>query len=796
MILGINTSHDSCFCLIDDEGKPLYILEEERFNRVKHTGFGTLLAIDALIKEGLLNTANVTDLVYSFEMEPDLTSKLMNRCYENVVNDFGVEAFQEAEKYFHQPEQSFSPTQGLGLSVDFELARAKLRRLFPNAQDVSYMHHLCHAASAFYPSPFNSAAVIVLDGSGRLETTTIWHASEKGIALLREIELPHSIGILYWLFSQYLRLEEGQTMGLAAYGEPRYKRLIYKKILSVDEEGNFRFKAPIVCWFDMDSEYALGVIEQAIGVRSRKSRQEPLTQFHADIAASIQQVTEEMLLKLAAQTRRLTGEKNLCLAGGVIQNCVANGRLVSERIFSETWIQPMANDAGTALGAALYHYYKTSPSNTPYRWRMTTAQAGLDYASERIEACLQRLKIPYKKIASPAKEAARAIAEGKTVGWFQSRAEVGPRALGGRSILADARNRFNPFTVNEIKQRQPWRPFAPSILEERESDYVESAPPSPFMILSFPIRDDARPTVPAICHIDGSARVQTVSRAQGGPYYDLLLSFYESTGIPVVLNTSFNLRSEPIVQHPLEAIRDFLISGIDHLFLNDFSIEFKPLLDAPIKEALSASGFVSLYENCLRDFEQVLFIRYEGLTARQQQRKAHLQTILGWLDISYDEIDASGLQAAIGAAPEKISVISIAPLEDRRSILQLPRPVLGKLSVSILDGKMFMALASAEEFLQAIDTNCKQLSSLIARRRVIVLARGPDLDDIKHVLKHLEIRISDVDPNAAEIRADLLKGKQNSVFLIVSFAVMDEFKSDLRLAGYHSGNGYLVWETD
>ncbi len=791
MILGINTSHDSAFCLLDDEGRPLYVLEEERFNRIKHTGFSTFIALETLIRDGLLNPAKVSDLVYSFEMEDDLSAKLMNRCYENVVSAFGESVFEEASRYFHQPEHSFSPTRGLGLQINYDEALLRLRALFPNAREASYMHHLCHAASAFYPSPFASAAVVILDGAGRLETTTVWRANDAGLALLHEIDLPHSMGILYWLFSQYLSLEEGQTMGLAAYGQPVYEKLLYDRVIAIDREGRLAFKAPIVSWFDMDNEYAVRIIENLFGVKARRSH-EPLTQFHADVAASIQRVTEEALLAIASHARHLTGEANLCLAGGVIQNCVANGHLVCAGVFDRVWIQPMANDGGTALGAALHHHYAKRPDRRQSRWRMTTAKLGLGYDGPYVESYLERMNVPYRKSKAPAQEAARSIVDGKVVGWVQGSAEVGPRALGGRSILADARSKFNQFTVNDIKLRQPWRPFAPAILQQHMKDYFESAHASPYMILSFPLVSEARAKVPAICHVDGTARVQTVSDDDGA-YYDLLVRLYEMTGIPIMLNTSFNLKAEPIVQHPLEAIRDFLISGMDLLVMGDLVIAQKPTLQPLLLEALNASRFVSLYDDYLRDARDLIFIKHDRLSPSKSRRRSHLQAILTWLSIPFREIRPHELADDAAASDSEVTLLSVAPLLDAEVLRTLPQSLLEKVWLSVMDNRMFPAQTTASDLLEIINANRRELHRLTQERPVAVWADGDDLDEIVQGLRSLGIEASEVlSTNGPRLE----KIKQGDVFLVTSFSIMDEFKSELREMGYHSGRGYLVWDTE
>lgn len=807
MIIGINPSHDTCFCLLNEAGQPEYILEEERFNRIKHSGFGTIISLETLLRDGRLNTQAVTDLVYSFEMDEQVEAELMKKCCDNVKRDFGPKVFREVSQYFKEPEHYFSPTQGIGLTTSFEQVKANLRSMFPRAHETSYMHHLCHAASAFYPSPFKSAAVLILDGSGRLETTTIWHATEKQLERLQQIELPHSIGILYWLFSHYVGLEEGQMMGLAAYGEPVFKERIYERLIDIDDDGNFSFKAPLIFWFDMDNEYAMRIIEDLFGVPARRSRHdEPLRQFHANVAASIQSITEEVLLKLAVLARQLTGESSLCLAGGVIQNCVANGRLVNERIFDEIWIQPMAHDAGSALGAALHHYYNVAPERRISRWRMTTAQLGLGYSPQETPTYLDRVGIRYRESNDQGQEAARWLASGYVVGWFQGRAEVGPRALGGRSILADPRQKFNIFALNEIKQRHTWRPFAPSILCEHSNEYVDGALPSPFMILSFPIHVAKRTRMPAVCHVDGSTRPQTVSPAAAQSYSALLAHFHELTGSPLVLNTSFNLRNEPIVQHPLDAIRDFILSGIDRLVLDKWVVEDKPTISPLLAKALAACPFSSLYEHYLRGSRTVLIIEHDEFTQEQRRHKIYLEAILDWLKIARQNMKANLLDLFVPTSEYDIDLISVAPYLDEQVLKGLPPYSLTKINVSIIDHKMFMARTSASEFLSLLSDVRGRLHRLINQRKVMLWAEQSEASEILHNLTHLGIPLTGLISDNIEaggissleverFSSSCLNGKSETMFLVVSFSIFDQFRAQIRHLGYKADSDWVVWDT-
>lgn len=802
MILGINTSHDAAFCLLDARGNPVFLLEEERFNRIKHTGFNTFISLETAIDSGIFNPETVTDLVYSFEMDEGETNALMNKCYENVINSYGADVFLQASQFFHQPEHYFSLIKGTGLTKNFDEVTKQLLNLFPNARESSYKHHLCHAASAFYPSPFNSAALLIIDGSGRLETTTIWYGGINGLELLHQIELPHSLGVFYWLFSQYLGLEEGQTMGLAAYGTPIYRNLIYEQILETGENGKFAFKAPIVSWFDMDSEYALRIIENLFKRAARDSRQENLKQFHADVAASLQAVTEEIFIEIARYAKKQTGENNLCLAGGVVQNCVANGRLVSEGIFKNVWIQPVANDAGTALGAALHHFHTQPHNRKKNKWKMTSAQLGLAADKQSVKNLLRRLKINFKESKTVAEDAARRLAEGKIIGWFQAKAEVGPRALGGRSILADARTKYNSFAVNEIKQRQPWRPFAPSVSAEKASGFFEMPCASPYMILSFPIKNHLREKFPAISHTNGSARVQTVSSDVNGIYYDLLKAFEKITGNPVILNTSFNLKGEPIAQHPLEAIRDFLLTDIDALFLNDYLIEEKPTLPPDLKDALDSCKFISLYDVFFRNVKIIYFISHKSFSARQQRVLERLKILLKWLGIKCAGIPPDEFNSTIETTKENFHLISIFHFLDSQLLRRLEEGLYERLTVFVIDSQMFPTRITPNDFLRVTESNCRKLYSLVANKNVFVWSDEINESNILNMLDILNIPTAGTITSANNTKSstktfppEYLKNSADA-FLIISSSIMDKHKSELRKLGYYSEKNYLVWESD
>jgi carbamoyltransferase len=436
-------------------------------------------------------------------------------------------------------------------------------------------HHLSHAASAFLVSPFEEAAIITADGVGEWETTTYGVGRGTDIELSRYIGFPHSLGLLYSAFTYYLGFKvnsaEYKVMGLAPYGEPRFYDLITRELVSIEDDGSFRLNMRYFTY-----EYGL----KMVGIRFAKLFGEParepeakLTQFHKDAAASLQKVTNTIMVRMARHVQKETGMKNLCLAGGVALNCVSNSEILENTAFGDLFIQPAAGDAGGSVGAA-YLVYSTILGR-PRSYVMKNVFLGPEFSDDQIEALLQSKNVRHSKCSRPEmlRETARLIAEQKVVGWFQGRMEFGPRALGSRSILADARNAKNQTIVNlKIKFRESFRPFAPTVLEERAKDYFDFDRPSPFMLFVAGVRIDRR-TIPAVTHVDGSARLQTISRDQNPLFYDLLAEFDRQTGCPVMINTSFNVRGEPIVCTPEDAWRCFMRTEMDVLVMGSFIIE-------------------------------------------------------------------------------------------------------------------------------------------------------------------------------------------------------------------------------
>jgi len=568
-ILGISgLVHDAAVCLIQD-GEIIAAVEEERFQRVKHAGClgGKGLpwkSIQYCLDEAGISIDQIDNVGYYFQPMQELISNLAFRVKKSwnspsALAHYGINTVHLYKEH-KRAEWLFNSRRKSPVQFHF------------------LPHHVTHGASAFLVSPFDDAAILVLDAIGEKSSTTLSVGEGSNIRVLQHIDFPHSWGWFYAMMTQYLGFmpynDEYKVMGLASYGQPSFEGQI-REIIQIQEDGtyllNLDFFNSALRGPDPFNELFYSVFGPA------RVRETELDQRHKDIAASLQKVLEDSVIALAQKLVRITGKRNLCLAGGVALNSVANGKLLASGLFDDIYIQPAAHDAGCALGAAFY-VYNTILGN-PRRFVMRSALWGPQYDDDQILKALNEAKLQYRRSDDISRDVARLIANGKIVGWFQGRLEWGPRALGSRSILADPTREDMKDIVNRwVKHREDFRPFAPAILEERVNEYFEYLEDDPFMIFVVPVKKDKRKEIPAVTHVDGTARPQTVAKETNPLYWQVIKEFESITGVPVILNTSFNVRGEPIVNTPVEAIRCFYGTGIDVLAIGDYIIEKPPIL--------------------------------------------------------------------------------------------------------------------------------------------------------------------------------------------------------------------------
>ena len=587
-ILGISAFyHDAAAALIRD-GEIIAAAQEERFSRKKHDPRFPVHAINYCLEEAFIDAADLDAVVFY-----DNPIATFDRIVENALAA-GVRGREQFIK-------AAGSLLGDKVWVNEQVLRA-IGSLGREGRVLFAEHHMAHAASAFYPSPFERAAILTIDGVGEWATTSLGAGQGKTIRFFSEIDYPHSLGLLYSAFTYFCGFKvnsgEYKLMGLAPYGEPKYYDTICQHLIDVRLDGSYRLNMAYFGYMDgmvMTSERFASLF----GGPARQP-ESPITHREMDLAASIQKVTEEIVLRTARHLREITGEKNLVLAGGVALNCVANGKLVAAGIFDKVWIQPAAGDAGGSLGAALLanHMYFDEPRSIDPTGRdaQKGSYLGPRYSGEEVTAFLKRKSFPHQRIADRTERlhaVARAMADGKIVGWFSGRMEFGPRSLGARSILGDPRNKETQAVMNlKIKYRESFRPFAPSVLRERCAEYFELECDSPYMLLIAPVQqarclpmdmqrfnggdDDMmsvinqpRSDVPAVTHVDYSARVQTVDAHTHPEYHALIKAFEELTGCGMLVNTSFNVRGEPIVCTPQDAYRCFMRTEMDLLVLED-----------------------------------------------------------------------------------------------------------------------------------------------------------------------------------------------------------------------------------
>jgi len=589
-ILGISAYyHDSAAALIRD-GRIIAAAQEERFSRKKHDFRFPVNAIKYCLEAGQVGKDELDSV--AFYDKPITKFHRILETYFSVAPK-GLQSFMMALPLWLR-QKLWVP---LEIERDLEELGYKIKEqiYFPE-------HHESHAASAFFPSPYESSAIVTLDGVGEWATTTIGQGSGNGLKMLKEIHFPHSLGLLYSAFTYFtgFRVNSGEykLMGLAPYGEAKYVNLIKDKLIDIKEDGSFRLNMEYFGYLDgltmTNDKFA-----ELFGCMPRKPETE-ITKREMDIARSIQVVTEEVVLRIARYAHKLTGEKNLCLSGGVALNCVANGRVVRESPFENVWIQPAAGDAGGALGAALcvWHIFHGKPRAADGQHdQMAGSYLGPVFGEDEIGSYLEENGYAAEKIDDTeqwAAKIAKIIDEGNVVGLLQGRMEFGPRALGGRSIIGDARSKKMQSIMNlKIKYRESFRPFAPSCLEERVGEFFEIDRPSPYMLLVAQVKGDrcnkidsggvgikewinqARSDVPAITHVDFSARIQTVSRETNPRFYDIIKAFEELTGYGIVINTSFNVRGEPIVCTPADAYKCFMRTEMDYLVLGPWVLSKK-----------------------------------------------------------------------------------------------------------------------------------------------------------------------------------------------------------------------------
>lgn len=568
-ILGINAAfHDTAAALVKD-GKIIAAAEEERFTHIKHgkrpVPFSTwelpFHAIDFCLKTAGITLKDVGKIAYSFDPEGVNDTTIFEETifeendgpllagtrnsWDLLFLDYIRKAPEQLrDGYPHHLQKRLSDAGNLGQKWEF------------------VNHHTAHAASAFFPSPFTKAAILTLDGRGETATTGYFAADTNNLTQLASVNMPHSLGMLYEKITTYLGFlnssDEYKVMALASYGKPVY----LEDFRSVIHVGN-------------DGQYTIDDFDPAEFWGPGRTKDDPFGELHFNIAQSLQKALEETVLKLVEWLYGQTNTENLCMAGGIALNCVLNAVIRDKGPFKNVWVQPAAGDAGTALGAAQYIDVQINSANPNQRYTfpMEHVYWGPEYSDEEIEKFMIWAKMPYQRLTDIANETAQILAQDKIIAWYQGRMEFGPRSLGARSILASPINPQMQGRLNDIKDREDFRPVAPVILEEDVSEWFERACVSPYMLFVFPVKDQKADLIPAVRHTDGTARVQTINRQQHPLYYDLIKEFKALTGVPVLVNTSFNTRGEPIVCTPRDAIECFWTSPFDALIINSFILQ-------------------------------------------------------------------------------------------------------------------------------------------------------------------------------------------------------------------------------
>ncbi len=605
-ILGISAFyHDSAAAIISN-GKIIAAAQEERFTRKKHDSGYPFNAIEFVLKYSNSNISELDAIV--FYEKPFLK---FERLLETYVA-FAPKGFIQFSKAMPSwlREKLFQKKLLINLIKQHDKKFNDSKKIFFSE------HHLSHAASAFYPSPFDKAIILTADGVGEWATTTVAIGDKNNLEIKKEIHFPHSLGLLYSAFTYYIGFKvnsgEYKLMGLAPYGNPKYVDKIEKNLVDIKEDGSFRLDQNFF-------NYSTGLtmtnkkFHNLFGQEPRDSRKDQITQFHMDIAASIQKVTEDIILKMCVSLRKEYNISNLCLAGGVALNCVANGKILKSKIFDNIWIQPAAGDAGGSLGAALAYWYLelNNERNDINKDEMHGSYLGPSYSNENIEKSLKHIGAKYEFIEDEMliDKVADDLSKGNAIGWFQGRMEFGPRALGGRSILGDPRSETMQKNLNlKVKYRESFRPFAPSVLREDVNQWFDIDNDSPYMLIVSDVLKDKqkqmtedekklfgidklnikRSEIPAVTHVDYSARIQTVHKETNKMYYNLIKKFKEITNCPVIVNTSFNVRGEPIVNSPEDAFNCFMGTELDNLVIGNYYLQ-KNKQDQSLKKDYSSS---------------------------------------------------------------------------------------------------------------------------------------------------------------------------------------------------------------
>ena len=592
-ILGISAFyHDSAASIIVD-GKIIAAAQEERFTRKKHDPSYPFNAIEFVLNYANIKLNDIDQIVF-FE-KPFLK---FERLLETYVA-FAPKGF----KSFCMSMPIWLKDKLFQKKILFNELKRHDKKFNDDKKIYFSDHHLSHAASAFFPSPFEEALVLTADGVGEWATTTVAIGKGNNLEIKKEIHFPHSLGLLYSAFTYYTGFKvnsgEYKLMGLAPYGMPIYEDKIKNNLIDIKEDGSFHLDQT---YFN----YATGLtmtskkFDNLFGQKPRDSKKEKLTQFHMDIAASIQKVTEDIMIKLAKSLKEEFNISNLCLAGGVALNCVANGKILKEKIFDNIWVQPAAGDAGGSLGAALalWHIEQNNPRKVNLKDDMQGSYLGPEYTQSQIEEQLDRVGAKYEALNKEdlIDRASTSLSLGEVIGWFQGRMEFGPRALGSRSILGDPRSSKTQKNLNlKVKYRESFRPFAPSILREDLSEWFDISVDSPYMLMVSNINKDKmiemsedekklfginklnikRSEIPAVTHVDYSSRIQTVHKETNEKYFKIIKKFKEKTSCPIVVNTSFNVRGEPIVNTPLDAFNCFMGTELDKLFIGNCYLDKK-----------------------------------------------------------------------------------------------------------------------------------------------------------------------------------------------------------------------------